>query len=339
MSGYYERVSNENLRSFYMNGNSIVRITENGSMFRSYYKNDTGKIIPKPDFPDLLRISFDSKCPNCLNGCINKNSCRSNTDKNKLAKLASILDSVPEDIYIEFSGKNILLNEDRMQFIAEQKRFVRNIITTNHEIMELKKEIHTTDISCTGIKIMSIPFGIEKKFDDNNFDLLDIYFDIKFIEDNYLDNLINVKYHNKISIIFVIGKHDFYEFYNFVNTYPEIKVYIKGNYYDIDDNDDNIIEWKENLSFLLSNQILSFDDKAVDQLQILSFIQNNIEDAANIAETFIPQSTFEAFIDVQNEIIKRTEKSDSYCSFDDFLVHRYTDNDRYYKDWFSITKL
>ena len=59
MSGYYERVSYENLRSFYMNGNSIVRITENGSMFRSYYKNETGKIIPKPDFPDLLRISFD----------------------------------------------------------------------------------------------------------------------------------------------------------------------------------------------------------------------------------------------------------------------------------------
>lgn len=280
----------------YENGNTFVTILEDGTKIRKY----EGK--PISYFPESLDVKITNYCDLGCEYC-HENS----TVKGKhadLKKLKAVLISLPAGVELAIGGGNPLDHPNLIEFLiwCQERGLICNI-TVNQR--HLKKHLATLE---TLIEEKLI-YGLGISIVNNNY---------KEIE--YLKTLTNnIVYH------LIAGVNNVFEL-DSLNSIGNCKVLIlgyknfgRGIYYYSKEVDRNIELWQEQLPLYLGKFSISFDNLALEQLNIQSMVSKNIWNSFYMGDDF----SFTMYIDAVKQEYGPTSRSLDRVSFNEMSLFEY----------------
>lgn len=280
----------------YQNGNTTVIIYEDGTKIREY--DNTPEIY----FPESLDVKITNYCDLGCKYC-HENS----TIKGKhadLEKLKAVLISLPAGVELAIGGGNPLDHPNLIEFLiwCQERGLICNI-TVNQR--HLKKHLATLE---TLIEEKLI-YGLGISIVNNHY---------KEIE--YLKTLTNnIVYH------LIAGVNNVSEL-DSLNSIGNCKVLILGyknfgrgvNYYS-KEVDKNIELWQKQLPSYLGKFSISFDNLALEQLNIQSMVSKNIWDSFYMGDDF----SFTMYIDAVKQEYGPTSMSNDRKSFNEMSLFEY----------------
>lgn len=280
----------------YQNGNTTVTIYEDGTKIREF--DD----VPEIYFPESLDVKITNYCDLGCKYC-HENS----TIKGKhadLEKLKAVLVSLPAGVELAIGGGNPLDHPNLIDFLiwCQEKGLICNI-TVNQR--HLKKHLATLE---TLIEEKLI-YGLGISIVNNHY---------KEIE--YLKTLTNnIVYH------VIAGVNDISEL-DSLNSIGNCKVLILGyknfgrgvDYYS-EEVDKNIELWQKQLPLYLGKFSISFDNLALEQLNVQSMISENIWNSFYMGDDF----SFTMYIDAVKQEYGPTSKSLDRVSFNKMSLFEY----------------
>lgn len=280
----------------YQNGNTTVIIYEDGTKIREY--DNTPEIY----FPESLDVKITNYCDLGCKYC-HENSTIKGEHAN-LEKLKAVLISLPAGVELAIGGGNPLDHPNLIEFLiwCQERGLICNI-TVNQR--HLKKHLATLE---TLIEEKLI-YGLGISIVNNHY---------KEIE--YLKTLTNnIVYH------LIAGVNNVSEL-DSLNSIGNCKVLILGyknfgrgvNYYS-KEVDKNIELWQKQLPSYLGKFSISFDNLALEQLNIQSMVSKNIWDSFYMGDDF----SFTMYIDAVKQEYGPTSMSNDRKSFNEMSLFEY----------------
>lgn len=282
--------------SKYQNGNTTVTIYEDGTKIREF--DD----VPEIYFPESLDVKITNYCDLGCKYCHENSTIKG--EHADLEKLKAVLISLPAGVELAIGGGNPLDHPDLIEFLiwCQEKGLICNI-TVNQR--HLKKHLATLE---TLIEEKLI-YGLGISIVNNHY---------KEIE--YLKTLTNnIVYH------VIAGVNDVSEL-DSLHSIGNCKVLILGyknfgrgvDYYS-EEVDKNIELWQKQLPLYLGKFSISFDNLALEQLNVQSMISENIWNSFYMGDDF----SFTMYIDAVKQEYGPTSKSLDRVSFNKMSLFEY----------------
>lgn len=290
-----------NVLSSYQNGNTTVTIFEDGTKIREY------EDIPQIYFPESLDVKITNYCDLGCKYC-HENSTINGKHAN-LEKLKAVLVSLPAGIELAIGGGNPLDHPDLIDFLVwcKAKGLICNM-TVNQR--HLKRYLATLETLIEEKLIYGLGISITNSH----------YNEIKHLKT--LTN--NIVYHviagvNNISVL------------DELNALGNCKVLIlgyktfgRGIHYHSKEVDKSINIWKINLPLYLGKFSISFDNLALEQLNVKTLIPKEVWDSAYMGDDF----TFTMYIDAVKQEYAPTSRSNDRTSVNEMSLFEYFINRR-----------
>jgi len=282
----------------YKNGETFVTILKDGTKIREYEKDN-----PYIEFPESIDVKItnycDMNCPYCH---------EQSTIKGKhadLNKLFEILNPLPGGIELAIGGGNPLSHPCLVPFLekCKTKGFICNI-TVNQGHLKVYMDLLTYLIKEDLIK------GIGISINNNNFKYVR---QIKSLSENVVYHLIAGV--NKISVINELLK---------LGDYCKIlvlgyKIFGFGKKYFSNEVINNLLEWKKYLREYVGKVHLSFDNLAIEQLDIKSWFTKEFWETHYMGDDF----TYTMYIDAVEQEYAPTSRSINRISFNNISLLDY----------------
>lgn len=290
-----------NILSHYKNGNVDVTIYKDGTKVREY------EDAPEPLHPESMDVKITNFCDL---GC--KYCHESSTTKGKhadLVKLKEKLKNLPAGVELALGGGNPLSHPELSEFLlwCKDRGLICNLtVNQGHlkkykaELMKMLKEelIMGLGISITGDDYTEIR---ELKEISNNI----VYHVIAGVQEpSILDTLMEI---GNCKVL-ILG----------------YKTFGRGVSYFSDDVTKKIQAWDGEIIKYLGKCLISFDNLALDQLDIQSKLPKVMWDSFYMGDDF----TFTMYIDAVNEEYAPTSRSDSRTSFNSGSIEEYFTKNR-----------
>jgi MoaA/NifB/PqqE/SkfB family radical SAM enzyme len=286
----------------YKNGDYHFTIYEDGTLIR-----ETNVINPTLEFPS----SIDVKTTNACN--LNCPYCHEQSTINgkhaDLERLQEILDVLPAGVECALGGGNILMHPDLYWFLQwlKNKGIIANITVNQYHLIEYKELIYILLkedlIKGLGISIVNNDYTeiIELQKLTNNIVFHVIAGVTKLTQ---LNDLLNLKYCK----ILVLGYKQFGRGIDYYNSDIELEITL----------------WKDNLRKYVNKGTLSFDNLAIEQLDIKSWFTEAGWNKFYMGDDF----TFTMYIDAVEQNYAPTSRDSNRTSFDkmDLLTYFKTRN-------------
>lgn len=280
----------------YQNGNTTVIIYEDGTKIREY--DNTPEIY----FPESLDVKITNYCDLGCKYCHENSTIKG--EHADLEKLKAVLISLPAGVELAIGGGNPLDHPNLIEFLiwCQERGLICNI-TVNQR--HLKKHLATLE---TLIEEKLI-YGLGISIVNNHY---------KEIE--YLKTLTNnIVYH------LIAGVNNVSEL-DSLNSIGNCKVLILGyknfgrgvNYYS-KEVDKNIELWQKQLPSYFGKFSISFDNLALEQLNIQSMVSKNIWDSFYMGDDF----SFTMYIDAVKQEYGPTSMSNDRKSFNEMSLFEY----------------
>lgn len=280
----------------YQNGNTTVIIYKDGTKIREF--DNTPEIY----FPESLDVKITNYCDLGCEYCHENSTIKG--EHADLEKLKAVLISLPAGVELAIGGGNPLDHPSLIEFLiwCQERGLICNI-TVNQR--HLKKHLATLE---TLIEEKLI-YGLGISIVNNHY---------KEIE--YLKTLTNnIVYH------LIAGVNNVFEL-DSLNSIGNCKVLIlgyknfgRGVYYYSKEVDRNIELWQEQLPLYLGKFSISFDNLALEQLNVQSMISKNVWDSFYMGDDF----SFTMYVDAVKQEYGPTSKSLDRVSFNEMSLFEY----------------
>lgn len=283
--------------SSYVNGNTKVTIYEDGTKIREF------EGIPEIDHPESIDVKITNYCDM---GC--KFCHESSTVKGKhadLQKLKEVLEYLPKGIELAIGGGNPLSHPDLIEFLiwCQMKGFIANMTVNQAHLKPFMNTIETlleeNLIRGLGISIHGNDWESVKylKTLSNNI----VYHVIAGIHEidilNKLREIGNCK-------VLILGYKTFGRGLDYFN--PEVTLIMT--------------RWKVFIKYYLGKFVVSFDNLALEQLDIKSILNDEFWNTFYMGDDF----TFTMYIDAVNQEYAPTSRSaDNRMKFNDMSLFDY----------------
>lgn len=280
----------------YQNGNVSVTILEDGTKIREY------EDIPIIVHPESIDVKITNKCD------LNCPYCHENSNDNgkhaNLLMLLQILQDLPAGVELAIGGGNPLEHPQLIEFLKELKNrgLIANItVNQNHlspYFLTIKSLLEQDLIKGLGISIVNNDYTAIKELQEltNNI----VFHVIVGVNDiNILNDLSKLKYCK----VLILGYKQFGRGNNF---------YSKQIQKDID-------FWKRILPFFIKRIHLSFDNLALEQMDIQQYFSPEIWESLYMGDDF----TFTMYIDAVNQKYAPTSRSSKRISFSTMTLINY----------------
>lgn len=284
----------------YINGNISTVIYNDGTKIRTF----TDYSIPK--FPESIDIKITNYCDlsDICKYCHEKSNKKGiHADLNLLFDQIKVL---PSGIELAIGGGNPLSHPNLEEFLYNCKNFgyITNL-TVNQLHIKKYKNIIKNYIDKNLIYGLGISYRNDKSIDYIDF----INYENCVIHviagiDNYktIQNLISLGFQKFLVLGYkIFGNGDIY--------YEQNKEII----------DTNLLEWKRNINKYIGKCILSFDNLAIEQLDIKRFFTDKGWNKFYMGNDF----TYTMYIDAVNEEYSETSRSSNRISFYDYSLLEY----------------
>jgi hypothetical protein len=275
----------------YNNGNTIVTMYKDGTKVREYDDN----VTPKPIFPESIDIKITDYCDM---GC--KYCHESSTTKGKhgdLDKLLEIIDVLPSGCEISIGGGNPLSHPNLISFLNRTKeKGIINNLTVNQGHLgvyfdTIKYLLENELIYGLGISVISNQWKyvqeLTKLTDNIVFHVIAGVNDIGVID--------RIKEFKPIPKILILGYKD----WGFGVNWRTEEV------------DNNIWKWYVNLPHMIGKCIISFDNLAIEQLNVKRFFTKDKWDMFYMGDDFV----FTMYIDAVKQEFSPTSRNPMRISF------------------------
>lgn len=281
----------------YQNGNTKVTILEDGTKIREY------EDIPLIEHPE----SIDCKITNyCDLGC---QYCHENsTTKGKHADLSILLykfKDLPAGVELAIGGGNSLAHPNILPFLHElrDRGLIANITVNQQHVKEYYSLL-------VGLIKNDLVKGVGISIVNNDYD------NIKMLMK--LTN--NIVFH----VIAGVNSINVIDELNEIGNYCKIlilgyKTFGRGVKYKSKEVDDNIQDWYKRLAKHIGNTHLSFDNLAIEQLNVKRFFTEKGWSKFYMGD----DGTFTMYIDAVNQEYAPTSRSDDRKSFNDYSLTEY----------------
>lgn len=280
----------------YQNGNTTVTIYEDGTKIREF--DNTPEIY----FPESLDVKITNYCDLECKYCHENSTIKG--EHADLKKLRAVLISLPAGVELAIGGGNPLDHPNLIEFLiwCQERGLICNI-TVNQR--HLKKHLATLETLIEEELIYGLGISIV-----NN----------HYKEIEYLKTLTNnIVYH------VIAGVNDISEL-DSLSSIGNCKVLILGyknfgrgiNYYS-KEVDKNIELWQKQLPLYLGKFSISFDNLALEQLNVQSMIPKNIWNSFYMGDDF----SFTMYIDAVKQEYGPTSKSLDRVSFNEMSLFEY----------------
>lgn len=287
-----------NTLATYKNGNTQVTILSDGTKIREYEDG----VVPHGEHPESIDIKISDYCDLGCSWC--HESSTTSGKHGDLTKLIDILGLLPPGVEIAAGGGNPLSHPDLIPFLTEMKRrgiIVNLTVNQGHlkPFQDLLKYIISNDLAK----------GIGISISNNNF---------KYLKP-LLEMTDNIVYHliagvNQVSVVeklislgtckvLILGYKKFgfgVKYYN-----PEV--------------DASIIEWRKTLRSMIGTCTISFDNLAIEQLNVRNLFTVEGWEKFYMGDDF----TFTMYIDAVKQQFAPTSRSNKRESFTDFTLLEY----------------
>lgn len=281
----------------YTNGNTEVTILNDGTKIREY------EDIPVIEHPESIDVKITNACDL---GCA---YCHENSTKNgkhaDLKRLKIILNDLPSGVELAIGGGNPVCHPDLYDFLMwcrYEKGFICNITINQKHLSQYNdliiKLLENDLIKGIGISICDVNDPILEsicKLSKNV--VFHVITGVNKIID--LDNLIKIP-HCKILIL-------------------GYKVFGRGVNYFNDSIKSEIDNWYKNLHKYLGKCILSFDNLALEQLEVKRLLTKKAWSNFYMGDDF----TFTMYIDAVKQEFAPTSRSSKRKSFHEFTLINY----------------
>jgi hypothetical protein len=283
----------------YTNGNTKVTIYEDGTKVREFEN------IPEINHPESIDVKITNYCDMGCEFCH-----ESSTKRGKhadLEKLQNILYDLPAGIELAIGGGNPLDHPDLIEFLVwcQMMGFIANM-TVNQA--HLKKFMPTIETLLEEKLIMGLGISI------NGNDWASVKY-LKTLSDNIVYHVIaGVHKINILSRLEELG--------NCKVLILGYKTFGRGLFYFYENTGVlNIMrKWKEYIRQYLGSSIISFDNLALEQLDIKSLMSPKFWETFYMGDDF----TFTMYIDAVNEEYAPTSRSaDNRVKFNDMSLFSY----------------
>lgn len=284
------------LISKYQNGNTTVVIYEDGTKIREF--DNTPEIY----FPESLDVKITNYCDLGCKYCHENSTIEG--EHADLEKLKAVLISLPAGVELAIGGGNPLDHPNLIEFLiwCQERGLICNI-TVNQR--HLKKHLATLETLIEEKLIYGLGISIV-----NN----------HYREIEYLKTLTNnIVYH------LIAGVNNVFEL-DSLNSIGNCKVLIlgyknfgRGVYYYSKEVDRNIELWQEQLPLYLGKFSISFDNLALEQLNVQSMISKNVWDSFYMGDDF----SFTMYVDAVKQEYGPTSKSLDRVSFNEMSLFEY----------------
>ena len=282
--------------SKYQNGNTTVVIYEDGTKIREF--DD----IPEIYFPESLDVKITNYCDLGCKYCHENSTIEG--EHADLEKLKAVLISLPAGVELAIGGGNPLDHPSLIEFLiwCQERGLICNI-TVNQR--HLKKHLATLETLIEEKLIYGLGISIV-----NN----------HYREIEYLKTLTNnIVYH------LIAGVNNVSEL-DSLNSIGNCKVLILGyknfgrgvDYYS-KEVDKNIELWQKQLPLYLGKFSISFDNLALEQLNVQSMISKNIWNSFYMGDDF----SFTMYVDAVKQEYGPTSKSLDRVSFNEMSLFEY----------------
>ena len=282
--------------SKYQNGNTTVIIYEDGTKIREF--DNTPEIY----FPESLDVKITNYCDLGCKYCHENSTIKG--EHADLEKLKAVLISLPAGVELAIGGGNPLDHPSLIEFLiwCQERGLICNI-TVNQR--HLKKHLATLETLIEEKLIYGLGISIV-----NN----------HYREIEYLKTLTNnIVYH------LIAGVNNVSEL-DSLNSIGNCKVLILGyknfgrgvDYYS-KEVDKNIELWQKQLPLYLGKFSISFDNLALEQLNVQSMISRNIWDSFYMGDDF----SFTMYVDAVKQEYGPTSKSLDRVSFNEMSLFEY----------------
>jgi MoaA/NifB/PqqE/SkfB family radical SAM enzyme len=285
----------------YQNGNTTVTILEDGTKIREY--EDTPLIVHPESLDCKISNVCNLNCPYC------HEQSTINGKHADLHKLQEILDVLPAGVELALGGGNPLSHPDLYWFLQwlKNKGIIANITVNQLHLIEYKELLYILLkedlIKGLGISIVNNDYSeIETLQKLTNNIVFHVIAGVTKLEQ--LNDLLNLKYCK----ILVLGYKQFGRGIKYYNSDIELE----------------ILHWKSNLRKYVNKGTLSFDNLAIEQLDIKSWFTNEGWSKFYMGDDF----TFTMYIDAVEQNYAPTSRDDTRTSFDkmDLLTYFKTRN-------------
>ena len=280
----------------YQNGNTTVTIYEDGTKIREF--DDTPEIY----FPESLDVKITNYCDLGCKYCHENSTIKG--EHADLEKLKAVLISLPAGVELAIGGGNPLDHPSLIEFLiwCQERGLICNI-TVNQR--HLKKHLATLETLIEERLIYGLGISIV-----NN----------HYREIEYLKTLTNNIVYHLIAGVNYVSELDS------LNSIGNCKVLILGyknfgrgiNYYS-KEVDKNIEFWQKQLPSYLGKFSISFDNLALEQLDVQSMISKNIWDSFYMGDDF----SFTMYVDAVKQEYGPTSKSLDRVSFNEMSLFEY----------------
>lgn len=284
----------------YQNGNTTVTILEDGTKIREY---EGTPIIRTPESIDVKISNYcDMNCLYCHESSTTKGV------HGNLSKLLTVLEELPVGVELAIGGGNPLSHPDLIPFLEtlRSKGLIANI-TINQGHLKPYQDLILNLIRENLVK------GVGISITNNNF--------------TYIKPLLSIS--NNIVYHLIAGVNKF----DIVNKLIELggycKILILGykqfgfgvDYYSAEINT-NIKRWYRNLYSLIGKCILSFDNLAIEQLNVKRLFTEEGWNKFYMGDDFC----FTMYIDAVKQEYAPTSRSNTRKSFEDCSLLNYFNN-------------
>lgn len=289
----------------YDNGNTLVRIFEDGTKIRMF------KGTPKPYHPESIDVKITNYCDMGCKFC-HESSTTSGSHAD-LEKLKSVLISLPAGVELAIGGGNPLSHPDLLQFLkwCKKRGLIANITVNQGHLKEyypiLCYLIDNNFIKGLGISIVTSDFTYIEQLKRRTDNI--VYHIIAGVHHpNIIDKLEKI---GGISKVLILG----------------YKYFGRGKQYYSDHVESLIDNWSRNISVLMTvfrNTIFSFDNLALDQLDMKSKVNPLVWDKSYMGDDFV----FTMYIDAVEQNYAPTSRSNNRKSCNEMSLFEYFINNR-----------
>lgn len=281
----------------YKNGDFNVSIFEDGTLIR-----ETDVENPKVDFPSSMDIKITNYCD------LNCKYCHENSTVDGkhayLNKLKNVVKDLPSGIEFAIGGGNPLSHSDLTEFLVwcKNKGYICNITVNQkhlYQYFDLLSELISNDlIKGLGVSItMNSFYVLEKICELSNHVVFHVIVGVNEIE--IIDKLLKIPNCK----ILILG----------------YKTFGRGVSYYTDNINISLKFWYKSLHKYIGKCILSFDNLAIEQLNIKRFFTIEGWKKFYMGDDF----SFTMYIDAVEQKYAPTSRSNDRKSFDDYTLFEY----------------
>lgn len=281
----------------YGNGNYTVTIFDDGTKIR-----ETDDNVFISEFPESIDVKITNNCNLNCKYC-HENSSISGNHAN-LEELKSKLSELPGGVELAIGGGNPLSHPQLFEFLTWLKtnNFIANITVNQKHITEyyqlIKDLIENDLVKGLGISITSDNLNILKEICNISNNV--VFHVIAGVNDlNVMTQLIEIKNCK----ILVLGYKTFGRGVGYYSTSVQ----------------ENISNWKLNLKKYIGKCVLSFDNLAIEQLNIKNWFTNKGWEMFYMGDDF----THTMYIDAVEEEYAPTSRCSERKSFSDYSIIDY----------------